>query len=183
MARSCTPRCSAPGAPPCRDPARASGRPISPGSTRTSTLTAALAAALVAALACLAGAPAARAGGTLPFAELLPLLRGKPQLGGVLLQAYRLPTSAFATVRLGPHFTHLAGRRLGPYLFEARPLDPATGGAVLISLCTQPQFLDRAGRPLPAGEDPPIEASDVREDLTAIVIREPAAISAGPGCP
>jgi len=179
MARSCTrrcaPACAAPSAPAYSGPERASGRPISPGSTCTSTISAAL--------AWLAGAPAARAGGPLPFAELLPLLRGKPQLSGVLLQAYSLPTSAFATVRLGPHFTHLAGRRLGPYLFEARPLDPATDGAVLISRCTQPQFLDRAGRSLPAGEDPPIEASDVREDLTAIVIREPAAISAGPGCP
>ncbi|MCP9927774.1 hypothetical protein [Cyanobium sp. CH-040] len=154
-----------------------------PGSTLAAAVPTALIAALAATLACLAGAPAARAGGTLAFTELLPLLRGKPQLSGVLFQAYRLPASAFAAVRLGPHFTHLGGRRLGPYLFEAQPLNPATGGAVLISLCTQPQFLDRAGRPLPAGEDPPIEARDVREDLTAIVIREPSAISAGPGCP
>ena len=131
----------------------------------------------------LLAAPAAQAGGTLAVDELMPLLRAKPGLGGFLLQAFRLPSSAFAVVRLGSHFTHLGGRRLGPYVFEATPQDPAAPGPLLISLCTRHQFLDRSGAPLPDSDDPPVEAAMVREELVAIVVREPSAIASGSGCP
>jgi hypothetical protein len=141
--------------------------------------------AVLALLAQLGAPPAVRAGGTVALSELLPLLRRKPELSGFLFQAYDLPASAFAAVRLASYFTHLGGARVGPYLFEARPRDPSATGAALISLCTDAQFLDSAGDPLPSGEQdpPPVEATAVREELTAIVIREPAAIERGFGCP
>lgn len=136
----------------------------------------------VVALLLLSALPA-RAGGTLAFSDLLPLLKQKPQLSGFLFEAYRLPTSAFAEVRLASYFTHLGGRRLGPYVFEAELRDPAAGGPVLISLCTRSQFLDRSGAPVPETDDPPIDATDVREGLIAILLREPSAITSGSGCP
>lgn len=139
---------------------------------------------LWAALAVLAVLPHL-AGGTVELSDLLPLLRRKPQLSGFLFQVYELPASAFAAVRLASYFTHLGGARVGPYVFEARPRDPSAAGTALISLCTEAQFLDGAGDPLPFGVDdePPIKARAVREELTAIVIREPAAIHRGLGCP
>lgn len=142
-------------------------------------------AALAGPLMLLAAPPGARAGGTLAFTDLLPLLRQKPQLSGFLVQAYQLPASAFAAVRLAPYFTHLGGARVGPYIFEAKPRDPAALGTALISLCTEAQFLDSSGNPIPSGEGdpPPVEATAVREEITAVVIREPSAIASGFGCP
>lgn len=73
---------------------------------------------VVVALVLLTACPA-RAGGTLAFSGLLPMLRQKPRLSGFLFQASRLPTTAFAEVRLASDFTQLGGRRLGPYVFVA----------------------------------------------------------------
>jgi hypothetical protein len=139
---------------------------------------------LISALAFLLVMPAvALAGGTLAFSELVPLLRQRPQLSGFLFQAYRLPNSAFAAVRLGSHFPHLGGSRLGPYMLQVQPRDSSAAAGALISLCTRHVFLDRSGNPLPESDAAPMQATAVREELTAVVIREPAAIDYGFGCP
>lgn len=52
--------------------------------------------ALAGALAVFTTPTAGRAGGTLEFSDLLPLLRQKPQLSGFLLEADELPSSALA---------------------------------------------------------------------------------------
>ena len=128
-------------------------------------------------------APPVRAGGTLPFTDLVPLLKRRPELGAFLFQAYELPDSAFAVIRVGSHFAHLGGRRLGPYLFEARSRLGRERGSALISLCTRHRFLDRAGAVIPADTDRQVLAHSVSEELTAVVIRDPTAMAAGDGCP
>lgn len=123
------------------------------------------------------------AGGTLAFSDLLPLLKQKPELSGFLLDSYHLPDSAFARIRIGSHFQHLGGRRLGPYLFKAEGRGNAAGRTALITLCTDHRFLDRAGRLIPDSGNRYLRATAVEEELTAVVLRQESAFAAGDGCP
>ena len=124
---------------------------------------------------------AVRAGGSVDFARMDRLLQQKPDIRAVLVQSLVMPDSAFAQIRLGPHFQHLGGERLGPYTFEAWPRS-GTGLPVLVTLCTSYRLLDAAGEPIPEGTDQALAATEVRELLDAVVIRDAGASSAA-DCP
>jgi hypothetical protein len=155
-------------------------QPASPRSALLLRLLPALAAAVVP-LTCLAG-------GSVAFGDIERLLDRTPQLKRVL-QSFEPVSSAYAEVRLGPQFKHLGGKRLGPYTFEAHPKidsDPvsrsAGAGIVYVTLCTTYRFVDRAGKVLPQGSDKEFDATQVREQVTAVVLRESEG-SASVNCP
>jgi hypothetical protein len=126
---------------------------------------------------------AAGAGGSVSVSDLLPLLRRKPQLSGLLFHAYALPDSAFAVVRVGAHFRHLGGRRLGPYILRAPSTLPGVNGEALITLCTEATFRTPTGEPIPQDGDEYFLATDVTETITAIVIRDGSATAEASVCP
>ena len=122
-----------------------------------------------------------RAGATVGFGQVDHLLQQEPEIRAVLLQSLVMPTSAFAQIRLGPHFMHLGGHRLGPYTFQASPKGKA-GAPVLVTLCTSSLLLDSSGKVLPAGTDQEFSATQVRELLNAVVLRD-AGVSSAAACP
>jgi len=117
------------------------------------------------------------AGGTLGTVELDSLLAQRPALRDFLRSTLRLSDSAFAEVRLGSHFTHLGGARLGPYTISATSLQG--GKPIEVVLCTTARFLDRNGKDLP--ENRIEEATATRETLTGVMLREEGQ-SGGPSC-
>ena len=121
------------------------------------------------------------AGGSVAFGDIDRLLARTPHLKRVI-QSFEPTGSAYAEVRLGPQFKHLGGQRLGPYTFEAHPKGSAGGGIVYVTLCTTYRFADRAGKLLPQGSDKEFDATQVREQVTAVVLRESEG-SASADCP
>lgn len=124
--------------------------------------------------------PVCAAGGSVRFGRIDHLLQQKPEIRAVLRQSLEMPTEAFAQVRLGPHFKHLSGDRIGPYTFEASP--KTKGLPVLVTLCTSALFLDSAGRVLPTGSDQEFGATHIRELLNAVVLRD-VGVSSAAACP
>jgi len=122
-----------------------------------------------------------RAGGSVEFDQIDRLLQQKPEIREVLLRSLVMPSSAFAQVRLGPHFKHLGGHRLGPYTFQASPKGK-TGAPVLVTLCTSALLLDSSDRVLPTGSGQEFAATHVRELLNAVVLRD-AGVSSAAACP
>ena len=115
-------------------------------------------------------APFARAGGTVGFEEVESILKQKPEVFATLKAEYSLPDSAFAEVRLGPHFKHLSGARTGPYTFLAQKRGQKGTAKTQVLVCTDVQFISSAGRPLawPTRE----QATGIRETLASISFHE-----------
>lgn len=122
-----------------------------------------------------------KAGGTVEFERVDRLLQQRPEIREVLLQSLLMPGDAFAQVRLGPHFKHLSGYRLGPYTFLASPKGK-TGVSVLVTLCTSAQLLDNSDKVLPTGSGQEFAATRVREFLNAVVLRD-VGVSSAAACP
>jgi len=112
------------------------------------------------------------AGGSVGLDEVDRLLDRTPHIKQALLGSLQPTGSAYAEVRLGPQFKNLGGHRLGPYSFQARPKGKGGGGVIYVTLCTTYRFVDRLGKPLPQGSDGEFDATQVREQVTAIVLRE-----------
>ena len=119
------------------------------------------------------------AGGTVGLGEIDSLLRQKPALRDFLTSSLDLNDTAMAAVRFGPHFEHLSGGRMGPYLVEARPKGSKGGKPVELVLCTDARFVDEAGEVV-ANE---MKATRVEEKLTVIILREVGSQPAIPECP
>jgi hypothetical protein len=117
------------------------------------------------------------AGGSLGSDELLPLLAQKPEIRDAILSSLVLSDSAFGEVRLGSHFTHLGGERLGPYTIRAKVKQ--SGKPIQLVLCTTSRFLSQSGRPL--SEDDMFDAVRVEEKLDFVMLRDAGAQSR-PGC-
>ena len=120
------------------------------------------------------------AGGSVAQADIARLLDRTPPLKRAL-ESLEPARTASAEVRLGPHFKHLGGQRLGPYSFEARPKD-GKGGIVHVTLCTTYRFVDGAGHVLPRDSDAAFDAVQVRERVTAVILRASAGDAAAQ-CP
>jgi hypothetical protein len=118
------------------------------------------------------------AGGTVEFEQIDHLLQQTPQIRAALLQSFDLPGSAYAEIRLGPHFKHLSAYRLGPYTFQAHAKGNTGSRAILVTVCTTYQFLDRSGKVLPQGTDVEFDAVQVQERVTGVVLSESADITA-----
>lgn len=108
------------------------------------------------------------AGGTVGQREVLELLSQKPALKEFIVQGFDLPDSAWADIRLGSHFEHLGGTRLGPYTLDIRVRNMPDSPRLKLTVCTKAQFLDDAGRFI--SEDAPelFGAAAVRETLVKV---------------
>lgn len=118
-------------------------------------------------------------GGTLRTEELGPLMAQHPDVRDALTSALVLSDSAYAEVRLGPHFTNLGGARVGPYTIRA--IVRQTGRELELVLCTKIRFLDSNGLELPEGRLE--EAARVDEQLTTAMLHELSPAHVGAACP
>jgi len=119
------------------------------------------------------------AGGTLGTEELKLLMLQQPIVHNALMSSLDLAESAFAEARLGSHFVHLGGARVGPYTIKATLKQSRE--EIEVILCTKARFLGRDGSELP--EDRLESAERIAEKLVAVMLREPSATFAGPECP
>lgn len=119
------------------------------------------------------------AGGTLGTDELGSLLQQQPGVHEALTSSLNLAETAYAEVRLGSHFVHLGGARVGPYTIKATLKQSLKDIEVI--LCTKARFLGHDGSELsaPGSEN----AARIDEQLVTVMLREPAASAAKPGCP
>ncbi len=69
-------------------------------------------------------------------------------------------------VRLGPHFKHLGGARVGPYSFEAR-IKGSKDYTLEITVCTEIHWIDAAGKD--AADT--FSASSFKEIFKSLVVR------------
>jgi hypothetical protein len=122
---------------------------------------------------------ASSAGGTVGLHDVDPLLRQRPALRDFLISSLDLESTVMAAVRLGPHFEHLGGARVGPYMLEGRPKGSKGGDPLEIVLCTHVRFLDAAGK-VPLDET---KATRIDEQLAVVMIRESHSRPAVPSCP
>lgn len=119
------------------------------------------------------------AGGTLATARLDRLIGQMPAVQDLLSSSVHLSDSAYAEVRLGPHFKTLAGARIGPYTVQAT--SKKDGSALLVVLCTKTRFLNNTGQEL--AEARIEEAVSIDEKLNGVVLLQGPNASAGrPSC-
>ena len=111
-----------------------------------------------------------RAGGSVDFADVRKILHQKPAIESLLLDDLIVDPAGWG-VRLGNHFKHLGGARIGPYVFSAKSRAVKSGGKLEVTICTQVTFLDARGNP---AKDL-LEASAFREKLSQVVVREGSA--------
>src|SRR5438094_6421724 len=83
--------------------------------------------------------------GSLETLSLSQLLGQRPELTRPFLATFELEGSATGT-RLGPHFMHLGGARIGPYEVMARARGSTDSFNVRVIICTAIEFLDRGGK-------------------------------------
>lgn len=122
-------------------------------------------------------------GGTLDEGELLELLKQKPQIREFILQNFDMPKGAWGAVRLGPHYPHLGGKRLGPYTIEVAPKGSTTLSPVVLTLCTTNTFYDPAGHALKADSPEEFQAVRVQERLVSVQLRQASEVYDAPTCP
>ncbi|MDF1814772.1 MAG: hypothetical protein P1V20_21380 [Verrucomicrobiales bacterium] len=117
---------------------------------------------LLAVISSMVFAQSIKAGGSVSFEEV----RGKIP-GGVArhIEAGSAVAEVGEAIRLGRHFTHLGGARIGPYRFEA--ISKAAGGSFEITIVTEVQFLGQAGN----ATDSPEEAAKVSETFLHYEVR------------
>ncbi|HWI80719.1 hypothetical protein [Ramlibacter sp.] len=113
----------------------------------------------------------------------MPLLDQKPQVKEFILQNFDLPNGAWAEVRIGSHFKHLGGKRLGPYTVQVRPKGTHEISPVVLTLCTTYQFLDRNGASVDLDVAGRADVVDVREKLVSVQLREAREMDTRPACP
>jgi len=90
----------------------------------------------------------------------------------------KLSDSAFAETRLGSHFVHLGGARVGPYTIRATAPDDHE---VDVVLCTTYRFLDEHGHVLPEGKME--SATRIDERLEAVLLQDIQEEQGRPKCP
>ncbi len=115
------------------------------------------------------GASPAFAGGSVDFDNVDRLLRQQPAVYQWLASSLVFPGTAYAEVRFGSHFDHLAGGRMGPYSFLSRPKSGTADGDIRVVVCTVATFVDADGKPLP--DDKMFAASRVDETLTTVQVQ------------
>jgi hypothetical protein len=105
--------------------------------------------------------------GTLPLDDIAALLKQKPELSRPFMEAFDLRDSAVG-VRLGPHFKHLGGARVGPYEVDARARGSHGGYDLKVVICTGLIFLDNRGKKVEM-----TEATRVEETLQGFIVQPP----------
>jgi hypothetical protein len=110
---------------------------------------------------------AAFAPGTVPLESIATLLRQRPELSTPLLSAFELSDTVIG-VRLGPHFKHLSGGRIGPYSVAARARGSKGSYEIEVVVCTETQFVNAKGKTIE-----PQEATHFKEVLQGFIVRPP----------
>jgi hypothetical protein len=106
-------------------------------------------------------------GGSFSFEETLEsLLKSDAPIGKHLLATLDFADSGFAT-RLGNHFVHLGGLRVGPYDIEAKPKVSSGPFVFEVTVETDMQFLDQNGKEL-VFDDALKNAVRVKETVTGV---------------
>ena len=121
------------------------------------------------------------AGGTLETDELAPLLRQRPQEVAAIRREFLLGDSAFAQVRIGSHFKHLGGARMGPYEVRLTPRASGEHPERVLWICTSARFLDRRGRDIAEIDNAMLRAVRVRETVTLLQVLDDGAARTCPG--
>jgi len=130
--------------------------------------------------------PILRAGGSISWSEVEPMVAAVPELKRLLDAKFEIESNGTA-VRLGRAFGNLSGRRVGPYEFRMRLADDTNRQADdaswpwLLRIQTEWEVLDNEGRPVEAGSD----ADDLRlvEGKPTIMIVAPEAVATVPRQP
>ena len=112
--------------------------------------------------------PAFGQGGSVAFADVQDVLQQKPRLAKYLASTLDIAESGDAR-RLGRQFTHLGGKRIGPYTFDAKPKGAEGAFQFQVTLCTTVKFVDERGQ---ESEEINVEAVTVRETFKLVQIRE-----------
>jgi hypothetical protein len=102
------------------------------------------------------------AGGTVDYRDVRHLLRQQPAIERLIASSVDVASTGVA-VRLGNHWKHLGGMRVGPYVFAARPRNSRDEGFDLV-VCTQVTFLTASGKETRDPDD----AASVREQLVSV---------------
>jgi hypothetical protein len=121
-------------------------------------------------------AKTAFAPGTLDLDEISALLSQQPRIFRALTTGFEIQKTAIG-VRLGNHFTHLGGKRIGPYTLWARPRGSAGPFDIEIQVCTSVTFLNSTGR----ATDDIIDAAQTKEVLRSFVVQLESGKVACPG--
>jgi hypothetical protein len=102
------------------------------------------------------------AGGTVDYHAVRHLLRQQPAIERVITSSVDVASTGVA-VRLGNHWKHLGGTRIGPYVFAARARN-SSGERFDLVICTQTTFARSSGQPTMD----PNEAVSVKERLVSV---------------
>ena len=119
------------------------------------------------------------AGGTVSLEDVDPLLRQTPAVRDLLMSSLKLGNTVMAAVRFGPHFGHLSGGRMGPYMIRGGRRGSNGDTTLEIVLCTKARFLDASGK----ATESAMNAARVEERLTVVMLREANSVPAIPTCP
>lgn len=116
------------------------------------------------------------AGGSVGVEDIENLLKQKPQIKEFIDKNFDI-SSGFAEVRFSSNFVHLGGARMGPYevivVPKGQKMPPNEEDIqVLITICTAHKFLDAKGKVISEKTDDIFVASNVRETVTQVLIRE-----------
>lgn len=123
------------------------------------------------------------AGGTLDESQVVQLLDQKPQIKEFVVQTFDMPKGAYAEIRLGSHFKHLGGARLGPYSVMVTPKGSSSFSPVVLTLCTEYQFIGRNGKLIKEESPGFFDATEVKETLLSVQLRQASEFSNRPNCP
>lgn len=94
----------------------------------------------------------ALAGGSFIFQEdLEPLLEKDRRIGAFIMKSMDFDDVGDAT-RLGRHFSHLGGKRIGPYSVYAKTKGSTGPYNLIVTVKTEATFIDEDGRPLDHGK-------------------------------
>lgn len=115
--------------------------------------------------------------------ELLELLKQKPQIREFILQSFDMSHGAWGAIRLGSHYTHLGGKRLGPFTIQLALKGSTTVSPVILTLCTTNTFYGKSGRAIAEGSDAEFQAVRVEEKLVSVQLRQASEVNDEPICP
>lgn len=100
--------------------------------------------------------------------QLLPVLRQQPELAKFLTDSLEIDDGGSA-LRIGPHIPALTGKRIAPYLIEAKPKGQKGPYTFWMEVEADVTFFDAVGRKLDRDKDVDYEkAVRVEERLKAV---------------
>jgi hypothetical protein len=109
------------------------------------------------------------ADGSVALTDVQKVIEQQPALNSLLSTQLDVAKTGWA-VRLGNHFVHLGGARVGPYVFQAKPADQPGPYTLELTVCTRVVFLGADGTPSKDER----EAKAIREQLRFVIVQDSA---------